>query len=166
MHTTNTHRTSFHPGRRRGRLAAVFALVSTLVLLAAACGSSGGGAAGGSSTPTVAITSPTDGSPVGASFPVRLAINFPIGDPGTGRDHVHLYYDGNMADGEYGIAYADTFTVTGLSPGEHKVQAVVAHADHSITSSRSKEITVDVTGDSGPGTTGTPPTTSSGNVGY
>ena len=36
--------------------------------------------------------------------------------PDTGRDHVHLYYDGNRAAGQYGIAYAKTFTVTGLTP--------------------------------------------------
>jgi hypothetical protein len=153
----NTH----VPTRRSriwGRLAAVFAVASAFALLAVACGSDDNDA-GGSGAPTVDIVSPADGAQVSRSFEVQLAINFPIGDPGTGREHVHLYYDGNTSEGEYGIAYDRTFTVTGLSPGEHTIQAVVAHADHSTTDSRSREIHVQVSdGDSGTGTTDKPPT--------
>jgi hypothetical protein len=114
----------------------------------------------------VAITSPADGATVGRTLDVKLDVNFPIGAPDTGRDHVHLYYDGNRAEGEYGIAYAKTFTVTGLSPGEHEIEAVVAHADHSTTDAHSQPITVTVSDSAtGAGTSGTTATTS-GNDGY
>lgn len=131
-------------------------------MLAAACGSDDG--AGDNNEPRrVEITTPADGATVGSTFDVELAVNFPVGEPDTGRDHVHLYYDGNTAEGEYGIAYMDSFTVSGLAPGPHRIQAVVAHADHSTTETRSKEITITV--DSG-GEGSTAPTTSGGDDGY
>ncbi len=137
----------------RHRAAAVIAALA-LALTAAACGGDDDDDAGADSAdaPTVEITTPADGDQVGASFDVRLRLNFPIGEPESGRDHVHLYYDGNMTEGEYGIAYAETFTVEGLSPGPHTIQAIVAHADHSVTDSRSAEISVEVGGaDAGAG---------------
>jgi hypothetical protein len=130
----------------RQRAAAVIAAVA-LALTATACGGDDDDAGAGSGdAPTVEITTPADGDQVGASFDVQLALNFPIGEPETGRDHVHLYYDGNMTEGEYGIAYAETFTVEGLSPGPHTIQAIVAHADHSLTDARSAEVSVEVGG--------------------
>lgn len=166
MDTSNTHR-PVRPSRSSGSVVAIVALVSALALLAAACGSDDDDvAAGGSGGPTVDIATPSDGWQVGQSFDVEFVINFPIGEPDTGRDHVHLYYDGDFDGGEYGIAYDETFTVTGLSPGEHTIQAVVAHADHSITDARSEEITVEVTDDD-PGTgTSDPPASSDGDLGY
>jgi hypothetical protein len=146
------------------RLATIISTISALTLLAAACGSSHDTAAGSSGDPVVEIAAPANGAQVGQSFEVQLKLNFPIGDPSTGREHVHLYYDGNTTEGEYGIAYNDTFTVTGLSPGKHTIQAVVAHADHSLTDSRSQEITVEVT--NATGTTTAAPPTSAGNSGY
>jgi hypothetical protein len=163
MHTL----TDQTPSRRsrRGRVAlAPFGAVLALALLAAACGGDDGTASAGDGNPTVAIAAPSDGASVGTSFDVQLDVNFPIGQPDTGRDHVHLYYDGNRAEGEYGIAYDTTFTVTGLDPGEHEIEAVVAHADHSTTDVHSAPITVAVTsGDSGAGTTAT---TGSAEAGY
>jgi len=162
------------PRSRRRRLALVLGAVLSIALLAAACGGGDDTASAGSSgsgSPTVAITSPTDGATVGRSFDVKLDVNFPIGAPDTGRDHVHLYYDGNTAQGQYGIAYGKTFTVTGLSPGEHEIDAVVAHADHSVTNAHSQPITVMVSdsatgsGSSGSGSSGTTGTTS-GNGAY
>jgi hypothetical protein len=83
---------------------------------------------------------------------------------------VHLYYDGNTAEGQYGIAYGDTFTVDGLSPGTHSIQAVVAHADHSTTSTRSEPITVHVSESgattAGAGTSGSSTPAGSGGLGY
>lgn len=151
------------PSRRR-RVALVLGAVLPIALLAAACG--GGddtaSAGGGGSSPTVAITSPADGDTVGRSFDIKLDVNFPIGEPDTGRDHVHLYYDGNRAEGEYGIAYAKTFTVTGLSPGEHEIEAVVAHADHSTTDAHSQPITVMVSESGGAGTDSSETTATTG----
>lgn len=165
MDSNNTHRPA-HPSRSSSRAAAL-AVISALALFATACGDDEGddvAASGGE--PTVDVTSPTDGSQVGESFDVEFAINFPIGEPDTGRDHVHLYYDGNFDEGEYGIAYDETFTVTGLSPGEHTLQAVVAHADHSITDARSEEIIVEVTDDDSGSDTSDAPATSDEGFGY
>ena len=133
--------------------------VLPIALLAAACGG-GDTATGGSSSPTVAIGSPADGATVGRSFDVKLDVNFPIGAPDTGRDHVHLY---DMPAGQYGIAYAKTFTVTGLTP-RHEIEAVVAHADHSTTGAHSQPITVTVSNSAASGATGG--TTSTTNDGY
>jgi hypothetical protein len=160
----NHSNTLTHPrsSRRVSRLAALTIAVVAIALAASACGDDGASGSGGPRT--VAITAPANNAQVGRSFDVQLAVNFPIGEPDTGRDHVHLYYDGNTADGEYGIAYADTFTVTGLAPGAHKIQAVVAHADHSTTDTRSEEITVEVT--DGAGATDPVPTTGGSGFGY
>jgi hypothetical protein len=141
--------------------------VLPIALLAAACGGDDDTAsAGGDSSPTVAIASPSDGAAVGRSFEVRLDVNFAIGDPDTGRDHVHLYYDGNRTEGEYGIAYAETFTVEGLSPGEHEIEAVVAHADHSTTDAHSQPITVTVSDSPTDGATSGTTATTSGDDGF
>jgi Bacterial Ig domain len=162
---TPTTQTPSRPTRRRLALVALGAALP-IALLAAGCGSDGNStASAGSATPTVAITSPTGGATVGRSFEVDLDVNFPIGEPDTGRDHVHLYYDGNRTEGQYGIAYAKTFTVTGLSPGHHEIEAVVAHADHSTTDSHSEPVAVTVT-NSESGATGGTTATTSGNGGY
>ena len=154
---TPTTQTPTRPPRRR-RLALVLAAPLAIALLAAACGGGGNSASAAPKNPTVAITSPADNATVGKSFDVKLDINFAIGQPNTGRDHVHLYYDGNRETGKYGIAYGKTFTVTGLTPGRHEIEAVVAHADHSTTSSHSKPITVTVS-DSAAATSGSSGTT-------
>jgi len=159
---TPTTQIPHRPPRRR-RLALVLAAPLAFALLAAACGGgSSTSASAGSSSPTVAISSPADNATVGRSFDVKLDVNFPIGEPSTGRDHVHLYYDGNRQAGQYGIAYGKTFTVTGLTPGRHEIEAVVAHADHSTTNTHSAPITVTVsdTGAATSGSSGTTATTS------
>ena len=78
-----------------------------------------------------------------------------IGEPDTGLHHVHLYYDGNTADGEYDLVYEPRFTVDRLDPGEHTIEAVIANADHSLTDART-EITVTV-GDAAGGGRAPPP---------
>src|SRR5262245_23586768 len=155
---------SVRPTVRSRAIGAGVAFALTALVLFAACGGSGASASGPQS---VAITSPANGSHVSSRFGVDLAINFPIGNPSTGRNHVHLYYDGNRKEGEYGIAYSTHFTVTGLSPGMHHIQAVVALADHTPTDVHSRVITVDVgTGRGGSAPSDTTPMTSSGNAGY
>jgi hypothetical protein len=144
------------PSRRR-RLPALLASMSVVVLIAASCGGGDDSSETESGPPTVEITSPADDAQVGESFDVDLAVNFDIGEPDTGRDHVHLYYDGNTAEGEYDLVYEPRFTVDRLDPGEHTIEAVIANADHSLTDAR-EEITVTVgedgTGGSGTGGTG------------
>jgi hypothetical protein len=164
MDTCNQLRPTRSSRLRRRRWLTVLAAAAACALLVSACG---GDDAGASGPPAVSIQEPTDGQAVGDTFEVRFAINFPIGEPDTGRDHVHLYYDGNMAEGEYGIAYSDTFTVDDLPPGRHELEAFVAHADHSVTDAHSDPITVDVgAAGSGTDTTDAPPATSGGGFDY
>jgi hypothetical protein len=155
MHNHN-HDTPARPSRTPRRLLAAVALAASLALVAAACGgdddSAGASADGG---PAVTITSPADGAQVGQSFDVVMDLGFEIGEPDTGRQHIHLHYDGSP---DYDIVYEDTHTVTSLDAGEHSIVAVVANADHSETDARSKEVTVQVGDD---GTTGGGPTGSS-----
>jgi hypothetical protein len=147
-------KTSTRDTRRRRRLAFV-ALLATLALAAMACsddddtatsGGDGGGSGGGDMT--VAIADPTDGAEVGRSFDLTVDSSVPLGETDTGRHHVHLYYDGNTAEGEYDIVYGTTATVDRLDPGEHTIEAVIANPDHSTTDARD-EITVTVGEDAG-----------------
>lgn len=169
MRTTSTHHT-----RRRRRLTAA-ALLATLALTALACSddddstTSAGGAGGGDMT--IAVAEPADGAEVGHSFDVTVDSSVPLGEPDTGRHHVHLYYDGETAEGEYDIVYGTTATVDRLDPGEHTIEAVIANPDHSTTDARD-EITVTVgdeagaSGGGGSATTSTTTDDSGGGDGY
>lgn len=170
MRTTSTHHT-----RRRRRLTAA-ALLATLALTALACSddddsTTSAGGAGGSGDMTIAVAEPADGAEVGNSFDVTVDSSVPLGEPDTGRHHVHLYYDGETAEGEYDIVYGTTATVDRLDPGEHTIEAVIANPDHSTTDARD-EITVTVgdeaSGDGGGGgaTTSTTTDDSGGDDGY
>lgn len=148
--------------RRRGRLRTVLvAGLGALALLAAACsdGSSSAGASGGT---TVTITSPADGARVGRSVAVKMDPSFPIGQPDTGRKHIHLHVDGSP---DYEIAYEATHTLH-LDPGHHTIVAVVANADHSETDVRSRPVTLEVgTGGASSGS-GNAPAPTAGTPGY
>jgi len=143
--------------------------VAALALLAAACsddddtvtGGSGaesggesesGGGGGGDSDMTISIAAPADGATVESGFEVEVEPSVDVGEPDTGLHHVHLYYDGNQAEGDYDIVYSadEPWTVErDLSPGEHTIEAFIANADHSLTDA-SDEITVMV-GEAGGG---------------
>jgi len=155
------------PHHPRRRLVALGAGLAALALLAAACSGddddtvagdpgSGGGSGGGGGM-TISIADPADGATVEPGFKVDVDPSVDIGEPDTGLHHVHLYYDGNEADGEYDIVYSadEPWTVDrDLSPGEHTVKAVIANADHSLTDA-SDEITVTVGEGAGGGGTNT-----------
>jgi hypothetical protein len=178
----DTTRTDSSRGRTRPRrlLRTGLAVAAAAILLAAGCGDddddttaaaggSGGGGGGGGGDMTIDIVEPADGTAVGSSFDVEVDPSVDIGEPDTGLHHVHLYYDGNTAEGEYDILYEPHFTVDRLDPGEHTIEAVIANADHSLTDSRT-EITVTV-GDAAGGGTGTTTdattdTTASSGYGY
>ncbi len=155
-----TTATSRHRPRRR--LVALGAALAALALVAAACsgddddtvagdpgaegGDSGSGGGGGDGDMTISIADPTDGATVEPGFKVDVDPSVDIGEPDSGLHHVHLYYDGNQADGEYDIVYSadEPWTVDrDLSPGEHTIEAVIANADHSLTDA-SDEVTVTV----------------------
>ena len=83
-------------------------------VLATAC-SNGTSSAGGGGTPTLTISSPTDGASVSEPFTLKLDASVPLGDPSTGEDHVHLCFDGASCDtGNYVKVYSDTTQVQGL----------------------------------------------------
>lgn len=132
--------------RRPRRAAVVGAALATTLLVAAGCGDDDATTAGGAGgdEASIAIASPADGDEVGRSFDLALDAGVPLGEPDTGRHHVHLYYDGNTQDGEYDLVYDASFTVDRLGPGEHTVEAVIANADHSLTEARD-QITLTVT---------------------
>jgi hypothetical protein len=132
------------PGRSRGLLL----LVGAVALLAAACGGGGTSQAGGGDGGGMSLTiaSPADGASVTEPFTLKVASSVPLGEPDTGRHHVHIWFDGQEAD--YEINYTDTFQVEGLPAGEHVLTAALANADHSLAGPRS-QITVTVAGGDG-----------------
>jgi hypothetical protein len=131
--------------------------------LLAACG--GDSDASGGSSPSVSITSPADGATVGSDVEVSWDTSARLGEPETGRDHVHVFVDGHSND--YTVVGGNSFTVTGLSPGKHTIDVTLQHADHSSAGAEDEvEVTVSPSGQapSSPSTTeGTP---SSGGGGY
>ncbi len=168
METTTDSQT-----RRRWRiLRSGVAVAAAAVLIAAGCGDdddttaagSGGGSdsgSGGGGEMTIDIVEPGDAAEVGSEFEVDVDTSVEIGEPDTGLHHVHLYYDGNTADGEYDLVYEPEFTVDRLEPGEHTIEAVIANADHSLTDARD-QVTVTVGEGSGAGSDAT----DSGSGGY
>ena len=132
--------------RRRWRIVrSGVAVAAAAVLIAAGCGdddddTSAAGSAGEGSggEMTIDITEPAEGAEVGSEFEVGVDTSVDIGEPDTGLHHVHLYYDGNTAEGEYDLVYEPQFTVDRLEPGEHTIEAVIANADHSLTDARTQ----------------------------
>src|SRR5207247_3748323 len=101
------------------------------------------------------ITSPSGGASVSEPFTLKVQSSVALGEPSTGRDHVHLCFDGANCDTEYKLVYSDTFQITGLSPGQHTIEASLRNADHSAAGPTAS-ITVTVTG----GATSSSPTPS------
>lgn len=148
-------------GRRVLAGGAVAVLAAALL---AACGSDtatdeGSGSSGGS--PSLSITSPAEGATVGSSFEVKWDSNVELGEPDTGKDHVHVFVDGNSND--YTVVGGDSFEVTGLSDGKHTVDVTLQHADHS---SAGAEDQVDVTVSGSGGMQSPSDDSSSGGGGY
>ena len=97
-----------------------------------ACGSDTGGVATSANNggdPKVTITSPADGASVQMPFLLKWDSTVPLGPPDTGRDHVHVFVDGNSND--YTVVGGTQFQIKDLSPGKHKIEIALQHADHS-----------------------------------
>ncbi|HEY7400981.1 MAG TPA: hypothetical protein VH989_08800 [Actinomycetota bacterium] len=144
-------------------------LVVVLALVATACGSSASAGGGGAS---LTIAEPMDGATVPSTFTVRVDSSVPLGPPSTGDDHVHLCFDGASCDTEYKLVYGNTFQVSGLTPGQHTIQASLRNADHSAAGP-TDSITVTVEGSASSGSmstnNGTPtpsPSSGGGHYGY
>lgn len=89
----------------------------------------GGGEAG------LRIVEPGDSAAVEVPFTVRLDVDVPLGQPESGDQHVHLFFDGDMS--EFEIVDADTWQVTagspalaGVEPGETTLNVSLHNADH------------------------------------
>jgi len=148
--------------RRRAhvRRSWILGVVVVLPLIVSACGSGSGGGSGSSGgDERVAITSPKDGADVTVPFTLRWTSTVKLGPVDTGRDHVHVYVDGNAND--YTVVGANQFSVKDLSPGMHKVEISLQHADHSPVGPKSA-ITVNVVGGSGSASPSTPAPSSDG----
>jgi hypothetical protein len=116
--------------------------IATIAFALAACGSGSDETAGGSSGgEKVTITSPSDADTVDVPFTLKWDSTVPLGPPDSGKDHVHVYVDGQSND--YTVVGGTEFQVKGLSPGEHTVEISLQHADHSPVGPKS-EISVTV----------------------
>ena len=115
---------------RRAMAGGAVAVLAAAVLTA--CGDSSttsGDSGSGSGSPTLSITSPTEGETVGSSVTVKWDSNVALGEPDTGEHHVHIFVDGNSND--YTVVGGDSFDVTGLSNGKHTIDVTLQNADHS-----------------------------------
>jgi hypothetical protein len=150
--------------RQLSRIAALAPAVLAAGLVLAACGSgdtstSAGDGGGGGGT-KLAITSPADGATVQAPFTLTWDSSVPLGPPDSGKDHVHVYLDGN--DNDYTVVGGNRFQVKNVSPGEHEVEIALQHADHTPVGPEDK-ITVQVSGGGG---TSSPTKNDGGGHGY
>lgn len=140
---------------RRSTLAGTLTVAA---LALAGCGSYGGGSnstgasgnTAGSGNEKLTITSPSNGATVKGPVTLRWTSSVPLGPPATGKDHVHVFVDGQSND--YTVVGGHQFTVKNLTKGKHELDISLQHADHSPVGPEAA-ITVHVTGSSGSGTT-------------
>jgi hypothetical protein len=130
--------------RSPARTLALAATTLATAAVLAACGSND--ASGGEGGPEVTITSPSDGADVGSSVEVTWDTNVELGEPDTGKDHVHVFVDGQSND--YTVVGGNEFTVEGLTAGEHTINVTLQHADHSSAGAED-EVGVNVSTDGG-----------------
>jgi hypothetical protein len=89
----------------------------------------------------VTITSPSDGAAVQVPFTLTWDSTVPLGPPDSGKDHVHVYVDGDEND--YTVVGGNRFRLDDLGPGTHEVTITLQHADHSpVGPEDSIEVTV------------------------
>lgn len=132
-------------------LSSTAVVVAALGLALTACGSDDTTAStgsGGSGGKQLAITSPADGATVKSPFTLTWRAGVPLGPPDSGKDHVHVYVDGNEDD--YTVVGGHRFSVKNLSDGEHEIEIALQHADHTPVGPESK-VTVTVSGAGGGG---------------
>ena len=123
-------------------------LAAAAALSLAACGGSDSSTTAGGGSTKLTITSPADGATVKAPFTLKWDSSVPLGPPDSGKDHVHIYLDGNEND--YTVVGGNSFRLTKDTPGEHEVEIALQHADHTPVGPESK-ITVTVSGSGGSG---------------
>jgi hypothetical protein len=131
---------------RRALAGGAVAVLAAGVLTACGNQDATGGSGSGSDSPSLSITSPSEGDTVGSSFTVKWDSNVELGEPDTGKDHVHVFVDGNSND--YTVVGGDSFEVTGLSDGKHTVDVTLQNADHSPAGAED-QVDVTVSGSGG-----------------
>jgi Bacterial Ig domain len=124
-----------------------------LALLGTACAGANAASGGGS---TFRITAPADGAQVTAPFTIKVDSSVPLGEPSTGRDHVHFCFDGADCSAKYKLTYGNSLQVTTLGPGMHTIEASLRNADHTAAGPTAT-ITVTVVGPGGGGGASAPP---------
>jgi len=144
------------------RTLALGATSAAALVLLTACGSGSGDAGSGGSSPEVTITAPSDGASVGSTFDVTWDTNVELGEPETGRDHVHVFVDGHSND--YTVVGGHEFTIKDLAPGEHTVNVTLQHADHSSAGAED-EVEVEVGASGATNDTSSPDDDDSGSYG-
>jgi hypothetical protein len=134
-------------------------VLGAIVLVAATgCGSDTAdagstGSGSGSGAKTVTIKEPADGASIDIPFTLRLESGVELGTTESGKDHVHLYFDGD--DSKYEVIESDSMQITdkspaveGLKAGKHEMDISLRNADHSAAGFDTK-ITVNVNGGGG-----------------
>jgi hypothetical protein len=132
-------------------------VLGAVVLVAATgCGSDTAGAgstSSGDGAKKVTIKEPADGAAIDIPFTLRLDSGVELGSTDSGKDHVHLYFDGD--DSKYEVVESDSMQITGkspavegLKPGKHELDISLRNADHSAAGFDTS-ITVNVNGGGG-----------------
>jgi hypothetical protein len=114
--------------RIRSSMVMTISLVAMSMLIVAGCGAASGYSVS-NEQPTFSITSPSNAAKVKVPFTVTISSSEPLGPTNSGKDHWHLYFDGKET--QYKVITLTSTRVTSLSPGKHKIEASLQHADHS-----------------------------------
>jgi hypothetical protein len=132
------------------------ALGAIVLVAATGCGSDtadSGSTGSGNGAKTVTIKEPADGAAIDIPFTLRLDSGVELGTTDSGKDHVHLYFDGD--DSKYEVVESDSMQITdkspaveGLKPGKHELDISLRNADHSAAGFDTS-ITVNVNGGGG-----------------
>jgi hypothetical protein len=104
---------------RRYSAAAIIALLTATTQ--AACGTA--------SDETLTILEPIAGSTVSVPFTLHLSSSVLLGDPATGRHHVHAYFDDQTKN--YLLVDFDTSQINQAPAGKHTLHLLLRNADHS-----------------------------------
>lgn len=137
----------------RGRQLGFGGMLAGLALVTAACAGGASTTGASDSGGSLKIVSPANGAQVTVPFTLHLEPGAPVGDPSTGKDHVHIGFDGQSVDVERNLVFGNSCTVTNLAPGRHRIEASLRNADHSAAGA-TDTITVVVTGGAGAGSAG------------
>jgi hypothetical protein len=106
-------------------------------------GSGGQGSGGQQGSSALTITEPKNGADVTLPFTIKYTTSQQLGPTDSGKDHVHVFLDGNSS--EYEVVPTTSYQVKNATPGKHEVDVTLQHADHSPVGPTAK-IMVNVTG--------------------